>query len=456
MTTERTRFFTRDTGFYRSFFALAGMLILQNIIVLSVNLADNLMIGGYSEVSLSGVASVNQVQFVLQQVLGGIGDGMVVLASQYWGQNRVEPVRRLSSIAVWFGLLFSAALFAAVSIFPEGTLRIFTTDDAVVAEGVRYLRVVRFTYPVFALTTILLAMLRSTETVKIAVIVSVSTLILNCGINYTLISGHFGAPALGVVGAGIGTLVARCVELVIVICYLAFRDQKLHVRLSTFFRIDRTLLRDYLKICLPIVITAALWGVNTALQTVILGHMDTAAIAANSVSSTFYLTVKVAAVGASSAAAILIGKAIGAGKMAQIREYTRTLQVMFLGVGVIISSLLFFLRGPLLSIYNLSGETKALANSFILVLVVTGFGMAYEMPTLYGIVRGGGDSRFVMANDLISIWAIVLPLSFIMAFVVKASPVVVVMCLNADQVFKCIPGFLRVNHYKWVKKLTRA
>ena len=215
------------------------------------------------------------------------------------------------------------------------------------------------------------------------------------------------------------------------------------------------LFKDYCKVCLPIILTGGMIGVSTALQTVILGHMNDSAIAANSMASSLYQTLKVAAIGASSAASVMIGKSIGIGDMKKIKEYTKTLQVIFLIVAAVMSLSLFVLRYPILSLYNLTEETKALAEAFILVLCVTGFGTAYEMPVLVGIVQGGGDSKFLLKNDFISIWLIVLPLSFLAAFKFGWSPVAVVFCLNLDQLFKCIPAFIKVNSYTWIKKLTR-
>ena len=184
--------------------------------------------------------------------------------------------------------------------------------------------------------------------------------------------------------------------------------------------------------------------------------MNDSAIAANSVASTLFQMLKVATIGASSAASILIGKAIGSGEMGKIRSYTQTLQLMFVGIGLITSTLLFLLRVPIVNLYtDLSPETRQMALDFILVLCVTGFGTAYQMPVATGIIRCGGDGKFVMVNDIISIWGIVIPLSFLAAFVFKWPPVAVVICLNSDQVFKCGAAFIKCNRYRWMKKLTR-
>lgn len=445
----------KDRHFYRTFFSMYFVLVFQNVISLSVNLADNIMLGAYSEVSLSGVAAVNQIQFIYQQLLTAAGDGMVIFCSQYWGKKQLEPVKKIAATAMHTGLVFAAALFLAVSLFPEQAVVLFTTDQAIIAEGVKYLSLIRFTYLFFAVTTILLATLRSVEIVKIAFYLSVSTLVINCCINYVLIYGKFGAPRLGVTGAAVGTLVARIVECGAALWYVLRKEPNLKMRISDYFRTDRLLRRDYFKTMVPMLIVQGLWGLNTAMQTVILGHMTARAIAANSAASNLFLMVKSMAVGASSAASVLIGKTIGEGDLKKVHLYARRLQKMFVVIRIVSGVFLYFLRIPVLSFYDLAPETREMANRFLIILSVICVTMSYQMPTNNGIIRGGGNAMFVVRMDLISIWCIVIPLSFFMAFVVKASPVVVVCCLNADQVFKCIPAFLEVNYGKWVKKLTR-
>ena len=447
----------KDIKFYKRFFSMMALLVLQNVIMLGVNLADNVMVSSYSENALSGVTAVNQVQFVLQQIIMGCSDALVSICSQYWGQGRTSPIKSVAKgaflVCAGIGVLF----FTAAALFPWQIVGLFTDNQEIIAEGVKYISVIKYTYVVFALTNIALAMLRSVETIKVAFCVSVSTFFINCGINYLLINGNFGFPRLGAKGAAIGTLVARCVELVIVVSYLLLADKKLVFRIKDWFTADKNLVRDYFRHCRFFIIVAALFGVSTALQTVILGHMNDTAIAANAVSNSLFQILKVASVGASASAAVMIGKAVGIGDKSVIRSYTRTLQVIFLCVGACTSAALFFLRTPVLSLYgNLSEEARSMANSFLLVLCFTGFGTAYEMPTLIGIVRGGGDSGFVFKNDLISIFGITLPLSFLAAFVFKWNPAIVVLCLNSDQVFKCGAAFFKANSYTWLRSLTRA
>ena len=444
-----------DKAFYKKFFSMYVALVLQNVITISVNLADNIMLGAYSETALSGVAAVNQIQFVYQQLLFAVGEGLVIFCSQYWGKRQTGPMKKIASTAMHTALIIGIILFTLVSLFPTQALKIFTTDGPIIAEGVRYLNIIRFTYLFFAVTQILLATLRSVGTVKIAFCLSIMTFFVNCGINYIMIFGHFGAPRMGAAGAAIGTLTARILETTVLIIYIWKKEKNLCIRLKDYLSSDRNLNKDYFKITVPMMVTQGLWGVNTALQTVILGHMTAAAIAANSAASTLFLLVKSAAIGAASTASVLIGEAVGMGDMKRVKTYARRMQVMFLIIGLVSGTILFFLRIPILALYDLQPGTKQMANQFLMILSVVYVGISYQMATNTGIIRGGGNAMYVVKLDLVSIWMIVLPGSFFAAFVLKASPAVVVCCLNADQIFKCIPAFIVANYGKWVRKLTR-
>ena len=441
--------------FYKEFFAMMIVLVLQNVVTLSVNLADNIMLGAYAEVSLAGVSTVNQVQFVYQQMLFALGEGAVILGTQYFGRGDAASIRKVASISMHFGIGLSLILFTLTGLFPAWILGLFTTDEAIIAEGCRYLRVVRYTYLFFAVTQILLATLRSTGIVRISLGLSVWALLINCSINYTLIYGHFHAPRMGVTGAAIGTLTARITELLILCIYIARKEKNLHLNIRHYFTTDRLLRKDYVKVTLPVFAASSMWGINTAMQNAILGHMTSRAIAANSVASNLFLMVKSMAIGTASTASFFIGRTIGEGDEKKLRDYARTMQVLFVFVGILSAIILFFIRIPILSLYKLEPETMQMANTFLLILCVVILGMSYQMPTNIGIIRGGGDTRYVMSLDFVSIWVLVIPISMLMAFVVKASPIVIVWCLNSDQLFKCIPAFWKCNFGHWAHKLTR-
>lgn len=446
---------TKDKSFYHTFFSMFFMLVLQNMISLGVNLADNIMLGRFSEAALSGVTAVNQIQFVYQQLLMGIGDGLVILSAQYWGKNDTASMKKVSAVAMHLTLWVIFVLFLLVSLFPGEMVGLFTKDTVIIQEGVSYLKIVRFTYLFFGITNILLATLRSTEVVGIAFVLSLTTLVINCSLNWVFIYGHLGMPRMGAAGAAVGTLTARCAELLLVLLFLWKKEKNLHLHLKDYLGTDAWIRKDYYRVCAPIICGQCLWGVNTAMQTAILGHLSSSAIAANSMASNLFLMVKTAAVGAASTANVMIGKTIGLGVMKKVKEYARTFQILFLGIGVISGAALFVLIDPVLSLYTFSPESERLARSFLQILCIVMVGMSYQMPVNAGIIKGGGSTKYAMAVDVTSTWAIVMPLSFTMAFVVKASPAVVVWCLNIDQLFKCVPAFLKVNFGHWVKKLTR-
>ena len=453
---ETTPMFTRDKNFYKAFLRLCLALMLEQAVILSVNLADNLMLGTYSEAALSGVAAVNQIQFVFQQVVYGIGNALIILGSQYWGQKRLKEIRCVAAIGIRLELALALALFALVSLFPEGALRIFTDQPLFIDQGVQYLKIMRFSYLFFALTAVLLSSMRVVESVKIALRVSLVSLIINICINYLLISGKFGAPEMGARGAAIGTLTARIVEFVIVLCFV-LRDQKLGLRLKHMLHLDRALLGDFIRVALPVLGAALLWGVSNAMQTVILGHMNDSAIAAQSISNTVFLLLKVTSVGASSAASVLIGKTVGEGDLDRVKQYTRTLQLIFVGIGLMLGAIMLVIRIPLLGIYapKISAETYRLANAYMLIQAAVLVVMSYQMPVNAGVIRGGGDARFILVVDLITTFTFI-PLAFLGGLVWGWPAIAVIVCVNVDQALKCIPAFFRVNSYKWVKKLTRG
>ena len=448
---------THDIGFYRSFARLTLALVLEQVAVLSVNLLDNVMIGNYSEVSLAAITAVNQIQIVFQYLMNGITNGMLSLGSQYHGNHMDEQLKKIIAAAARIALTFGLILFLLATFMPEALLRLFVGNEpAVIAEGLKYLRIMRFTYPLFAVSGVLLGSMRTVETVILSVYVSCIALVVNFSLNFTLIFGRFGAPELGITGAGIGTLTARLVEFLIVTIYVFRFDHKLQLQPSQLKTTDPNLTRDYLKIACPVMVIQGLFGLNTAVQNAILGHLDTSIMAAYSISSVLFQLLKVAAIGACNAATILIGQSIGRNDpLPRVKEYARSLQILFAGIGLSLGILYCLLSIPLLSFYTLEPATHDLARSFLLVQAVVIMGMSYQMPTMGGIMRGGGNARYQMTVDLISIWGIVVPLSLLGAFVWKWSPLAVVICMNADQLFKCVPAFIGCNRYRWVRRMVK-
>lgn len=446
----------KDRNFYKTFFILTLSISAQNLIVFSVNLADNIMLGGYSETALSGVALVNQIQFFLQMLTMGIGEGVVVLCAQYWGKRNIEPIKKIISVGLLFGIVTSICLLLIMFCFPYEVLHLMTNDEVIIAEGVKYLKIICFTYLFFSITNIMIASLRSVEIVKIGFIVSISTLIVNVCLNYILIYGHFGAPRLGVQGAAIATLIARIIELIIVIIFVKFYEHRLKLNLKELLKLDITYLHDYIRVASPVIISNSLWGFAMAVQTAILGHMGASAIAANSIATIVFQILSVVVYGSSNASSIIIGKTVGEGDLKKLKGYVKTLQILFVIIGLCTGFCLFIIKDLILNFYSVSEATKLLARQFINVLSITSIGTAYQMAALTGIVRSGGDTKFVLINDMIFMWLIVIPSAALSAFYFGFSPVIVFICLKSDQILKCFVAVIKVNRYKWVRQLTRS
>lgn len=401
------RFFTHNRGFYKTFFGMMLVLTLQNLVAYSVNMADNLMLGSYSQNALSGAATVNQIFFMVQQFALAFGNALVVLASQYWGENRKEPIRVLTGIALKAGLFCGIVIVVLCTVMPKQLLGLFTNAPEIINQGLGYLNLLKWTFAFYIITNILMAALRSVEIVNISFYISVVSLIINVAINYTLIFGRFGMPEMGIMGAA-----------------------------------------------MPIILAQILWGVSVPMQTAILGHLSDDAIAANSVATTFYQYLKVIVIAMTSASAVMMGNGVGRGNMKRIRSDARTLATIDVAVGIVLGIILFALKNPLLSMYQLSGEALRLADHLIVIMSFVMVGMSYQMPVSAGIIQGGGDTKFNMVMSMISTWAIVMPLSFAAAFWWKLPVELVVIVIQSDQFFKGIPAFIRFRSYRWVKKLT--
>ena len=445
----------KDRDFYRRAIRLSGYIALQNVIVCFVGLIDNIMIGAYSQDALSGIALANQIQFLLQMVVSGAGEGMAVLAAQYWGARRVQPIRRVLVIALDFALLIAACFLVAAQLLPEKLLGLLTSDTAAISEGAVYMRSVSFSYLFFAAGMVLNAAQRSIENVRVGMVSSLTGVVVNVTLNYVLIFGHFGLPRLGAAGAAIATLVARIAECGVTAVYTYAVDRKLAVKWMDFLKPERLMIRDYIRVAIPVVLSGANWGIAMGMQTSILGHMGSNAIAANAIANSLFQVVSVMCYGLASAAGVLIGKAVGSGDLDKLKGYVNSLQLMFLAVGVCSSLVLFALREAVLSAYAVSPEALDMARSFMNVLCITIIGTAYQAACLTGIVRGGGNTSFVFRNDLIFQWLIVLPISALAAYVWHMSPVWVFFFLKSDQLTKCLVAVWQVNSYRWVRRVTR-
>lgn len=449
------KFLIKDKTFYIAFLKISVALALQQLLNYCVNLADNVMLGAYSEVSMSGSALVSQIHYILQLMINGIGTGIVMIGSRYWGMKEPEQIRRFIGMgwkfAVAFGALFTIATMSA----PDTILTFFSNDPEVLAQGRQYLILMRWTFVLFPVSYCLMWGLRSVETTFIGPVLSGISLILNICLNYIFIYGKFGAPEMGVAGAALATLTSRIVEVVIILAYVFLGDKKLRLKLTDLLRFDFTNLGMYLKAALPVTGTLLSFALGVSAQTAILGHSSTAALAANSIMSIVWQITGVVGLTCGSASAIVIGKAIGEGKEDMINAYSKTLQLMYILIGILSAGILFALRNFILSCYDLTPETMALARRMIIALCFIVFATCYQYPVSSGIILGGGNSRYSFIVDSIAMWIVALPLAWISAYLLKWPALVTFCILRSDQFLKVFINGYWVNKRKWYRRLIK-
>ncbi len=447
---------TKNKSFYKSLLKLAIPIALQNLVTFLVGLCDNVMVGTLGDSAISGVYMGNQIQTLLQVFSGGIEGAILVLAAQYWGKRDSSAVKKIASIGIRFTLAFGILLSLVCISVPRGVISLFTNDGAVIAMGAEYLRIVAASYAFFCLTQALIAAMRSVESARIGLYVSLTSLGINAVLNYMLIFGKLGAPQLGINGAATATLISRIAECAIMLVYVLIIDKKLKLSVRDLLNTDKELLKDFVRYGAPIVAGQLVWAANTLSSSAIMGRQRApGVIAALSVANTLNNLAYVVMNGLSGAVGIITGKTIGKGEEKLMREYAKSTQILFIALGLLTGGALRLLRDPYISFYNISPEAVREARSLINVLSVTIIGTCYQAACLFGLVKSGGDISFVFKNDLIFVFLIVLP-SALTASSLGAAPWVVFAALKCDQILKCIVAAAKINRYDWMKNLTRG
>ena len=305
--------------FYKNVFALVVPMALQNLINVGVTAADVVMLGKVSEKVLSGASLAGQIQYIMVLFLFGLTSGATVLTAQYWGKGDKAAIEKILALGIRSAVIITAIFTIAAFTIPASLMRIFTNDPQVIAEGVKYLRIVACSYIIMGITNVYLYVMRSIERVIVATVVYLVSFLCNVVFNAIFIFGLFGFPALGIRGAAIATLIARIMELVLVCGYAKIYNKDVKFRVHYFLHQDKLLVRDFLVYSLPVVLNEVMWGLGTSANTAVLGHMGSSAVAANSVAQVARQLATVVSFGLSSATAIYLGKTIGERKFDHAR-----------------------------------------------------------------------------------------------------------------------------------------
>ena len=441
--------------FYRNVFALVVPMALQNLINVGVTAIDVVMLGKVGETALSGSSLAGQIQFIMMLLFFGITSGATVLTAQYWGKKDTRTIEKILGMGLSVSLVVAAAFTIAALVIPETLMQIYSSDVEVITEGARYLRIVGLSYLCIAVTQVYLNIMRSIERVLIATFVYFMSLVVNVVVNALLIFGLCGFPKLGIVGAAIGTLCARITETVMVFVYARTRNRDVRIRLYDMFHIDRVLLRDYMVYAMPVVLNELMWGLGSSANTAVIGHMGSAAVAANSVAQVARQLATVVVFGISNATAIYLGKTIGERQILHARAYAKRFVGLSLLLGTIGGGIILLAAPVARANLELTEQAKQYMNFMFFVMSYFTIAQSVNTTMVVGVFRSGGDTRFGLIMDVSTMWGCSILIGAVAAFVLHASVQVVYVILMSDELIKIPICVYRYRTYKWLNNVTR-
>jgi putative MATE family efflux protein len=454
---EMIRNLLRDKAYFSTLAKISIPIIIQQFIMSSLNMVDVMMIGQLGDSAVAAVGLANQIFFLMGLLLFGISSGAAIFSAQYWGKKDIHNIHKVLGVCVTSGVL-AGLLFSIIAlVFPETTLGIYTKDPEVIALGSEYLRTVGFCYVAITITFSYAAILRSTENVKLPMIVSIIALSLNTLINYLLIFGNLGFPEMGVKGAAIATLISRTFECATLLLFTYLQKTPAAAKLRDLLGfVNRPFLKRYFKTTLPVVFNEVTWSLGITTYNIVYARISTEAIAAVNIAMTIESLAFVVFSGLGHASAIMIGKKIGSNETDRAYQYAgRSLILAIIGA-IIMGGIIIAGARELLTLYNISEISRGFASN---VLIVGGFILwirASNMTIMLGILRSGGDTRFALFVELFTIWVVGVPLAFIGAFVLHLPVYWVYLMVATEELIKFIIGFMRFRSKKWINNLVQT
>jgi len=441
--------------FYKMAFSLVLPMALQNLINVGITSIDVLMLGKVSETVLSAASLAGQVQFIMILIFFGLTSGAAVLTAQYWGKGDRDSIIKIMGICMRFSLSVAVFFTLAVLIFPAQIMSIFTDEKPVIAEGAKYLRIISLSYVFMSITMIYLNVMRSVERVVVSTVVYLISFVSNVIIAALLIFGLFGLPKLGIEGAAIATLASRGIELTVVIVYALKYNDVLRFKPSSLLVRDKYLFRDFLYYSIPVTLNELMWGGGVAMNAVVIGHLGSSVVSANSVAQIARQLAMVIAFGLANATAISVGKVIGENNLDAARRYaTRFIKLSILA-GVSGAVLILIARPIAMSALNLAPLTQGYLSVMMYVMSYFSIAQAINTTLVVGVFRAGGDTRFGLFLDITTMWGGSILVGALAAFVFKWSVPVVYMILMGDEIIKIPLIVLRYKSYKWLNNVTR-
>lgn len=440
--------------FYKQIWKLIIPIVIQNLLSAAVNSADVVMLNYVGQSAISAVSLAAQYAQILFMFFYGLGTGASILCAQYYGKGEWEPIRAIEGIAMRISLTASFMFAAAAVMIPELMMKVFTNDGELIRLGASYLRIVSIAYLCWGIIEVYLAILRSVGKAVITMSLNVLAFSLNIILNAVFIFGLAGAPKLGVAGVAIATAASRAVELAV--CIIVSGRMK-EIKLNPAYMLIRSklLFQDFVKLAVPALLNDILWGVAFSMYSVIIGHLGTDAVAANSLVTVVRNFGTVFCFGTASAGGILVGNVLGENKIEKARDYTSRVLKLTVLTGIAGGMVVLAITPLVLRFADLSETAMGYLKVMLFINSYYVIGIAVNTTLIAGIFRAGGDSRFGCICDGITMWCYAVPLGFFAAFVLKLPVLWVYFLLCTDEFAKWPAVIKRYRSGKWLNNITR-
>jgi len=455
---EKIRFreYLGDRALYREMFRIAIPISLQSLITVAINLMDTIMLSDMGDAQLSASSLAGQFINLFMICCMGIGMGASVLTSRYWGMKDIDSLKKTVTIMLRFCFVFASIFTVATILAPSLIMRIYSTETDIIGYGVTYLKWIIPTYFCMGFSLTCTIVLRTVGQVRIPLTSSIIAFFVNVFFNWVFIFGKLGAPRMEIAGAALGTLIARVFELFFICGYFFFVDKRIRYRLHDIGMKCRDLLREYIRISIPVLISDALLALGNNAVAMVMGHIGKAFVAANSVTMVVQQLSSVLTQGISNASGIITGHTMGEGDYKKAQRQGYTFLIMGLLIGLLAALIILVLRTPIINYYNVSDEAKAIAYELMDAILLIVIFQSMSSILTKGVLRAGGDTKFLMVGDILFLWIASVPLGALAGLVLHLPAFWIYTFLKIDQIIKCVWCYFRLRSGKWLKKIRRA
>ncbi len=434
----------------RQLLSIGVPIALQNLISIGVSFVDTLMVGQLGEVKLGGVNQANQPYFFFAMIVFGLSIGTVVISARHWGKRELEPMRVITGLAMRLCIILGVIVSAVVLLFPERVMRIFAEDPAVIEQGVNYLKIIGWTYPITAFTGSYLVSLRACGDVRVSMWIYTISCLMNVFLNWMFIFGNLGAPRMEVAGAALATAICRLSEAVMAFIYMNFMEHGMKFRIKYIFSSAKEYWKPMARFGLPVLLSESIWGVGMTVQSAIIGNLGVSALAAYSVIYVIQDLATVLMVGFVNGEMIILSNFIGTGEEEHARKLSGTFNMVGVVFGVFMALVILLLRPFAPSFIVCSTETAEMIKSMMYVSAGLMFFLAISWNISSGPLRAGGDTRYCAVVDTTAFFVFKVVIGNIAAFVLKLEPVTVYLILSSDEFFKAIAFYVKYARGNWM------